>query len=72
MAEILAQRVGDGVLVADQEADGAVEPFDALFGARGAVLEMRLALLVEHAAHLRARIGDRSCSATLILWPFRG
>ena len=53
MPEILAQRVGDRVLVPDQQADGAVEPFDALLGAWRAVLHMRLPLAFQHLAHPR-------------------
>ena len=48
MAEILAQRVGDRVLVPDEQADGAVEPFDALLRARRTVLEMRILLTSQH------------------------
>ncbi len=57
MAEIFAQRVRDRVLVADDQSDRAVEPFDALLGARRAFLDMGLTLTLEHARQSAAASG---------------
>ena len=53
MAEILPQRIGDFVLVRDQQIDGAVQPFDSLFGTGRAVLDMRLFLTRQNLLHAR-------------------
>ena len=69
MAEILAQRVGDRILVADQQRDGAVQPLDALFGARRAVLDMGLPLAFENLASCGPR--NRSLRPDFRVWLLR-
>jgi len=56
MSEIFAQRIGDRVLVPDQQTDGPVEPFDARFGAQRTGLEVRLTLTLQDGSHCAADV----------------
>ncbi|WP_285404355.1 hypothetical protein [Luteibacter sp. ME-Dv--P-043b] len=51
MAEVLAQRLGDGVRVIDQQADGTIEAVDARLCRRRAFGELGGFLAVENVLH---------------------